>query len=325
MKFNIIKCHGSGNDFVLIDEYHNDVNISDAQRTQLAIFLSRRTGGIGSDGVIFVSRSKKADLMSRIFNADGSEAELCGNGIRCVARFAYEEHKKNELSIETIKSVYKVRKEQDLYNGVQTFSVDIDTVYLDTKDIPINTPKKNLINETIDGFFENINFFAIGLTNPHLIAFVPQIDSKLLEKIGKAANSNKDIFPQGANVSFCRRLLDDSLEVETYERGVGFTYSCGTAMSASTLALCLLDPLYYSKFISVYNRGGMVKCKAQKMHDQISITLLGNATFVFSSEVEYDFNQTSLKQFDGIADTDEISSYGNFVDYSITTLEKLQN
>ena len=320
---SIVKCHGSGNDFVLVDEYTNEFNLTEDQRRFLAIKFSDRKG-IGADGVIFFSKSKIADAKSRIFNADGSEAELCGNGIRCVARYASELHNKPELKIETIKSVYNVKREKNIYDNVFSYSVEIDTVSLISKEIPIVTKDEKVLGNIIPGFYEDMRFYGVSLTNPHLISIVDSIDLKLLGEVGKAANANKNIFPRGINVSFCRILNDTSIQVETFERGVGFTYSCGTAMSSSTLVCSLLDQEKFGKYINVYNGGGMVQCRAKMLGaDKYSINLLGNATFVFKSNVDFDFAHPELKSFGGNLNLEEVSDYKKLLDHTREILSNL--
>lgn len=143
VEINILKCHGTGNDFILIDEYNNNYNLDDETRRDIAIQACNRAKFIGGDGILFVQKSDICDAKMRIFNADGSEAEMCGNGLRCVGRYVIEMLNKESVEIETLKSKYWVKLQEDIYEGVKTVKIDIKSVSLDVKTLPLNYKKKN--------------------------------------------------------------------------------------------------------------------------------------------------------------------------------------
>ena len=291
MIINILKCHGSGNDFILIDEWSNGYKFSEKQRVVLSQALCDRNSLLGADGILFFLKSDKADAGMRIFNSDGSEAEMCGNGLRCVARYAVELLKKDSALIETLKENLEVKKLPDIFYGVKTFQATIKPVRFELKTLPMVLHKGTLRNEKIDYLSEELLFTALSIPNPHIVAIVDTIDEKAIDEMGKKANLNKEIFPRGVNLNFVKPLGENTIYVQTYERGVGLTNACGTGMSSSSLVSCLLGINKIGSVINVINRGGMVKCqpKIDKM-DNYSVELMGNATYSFEGQVEINFN-----------------------------------
>ena len=295
MKFPIIKCHGSDNDFVMIDELSHDYNFSEAQRSLIAQQLCDRKGPIGADGILFFVPSNKGDGMMRMFNPDGSEAEMCGNGIRCIGRLAHEVLGKPTFLIETLKGLYSMQEEQPIYGDIPTYSVAINTVSLNPADLPLLSNSATHVDQPLEKISPDRTFTAISLTNPHAIAWVEEVVRKELEEVGTKANTDKSVFPQGVNVSFCSPVNDTAIFTGTYERGAGITYSCGTGMSASTIASCLNGKVPFNTWIDVYNQGGMVRCKVERDENQQPsiVHLLGNASYVFTCDVS--INEASLQ------------------------------
>ncbi|WP_108671496.1 diaminopimelate epimerase [Peribacillus acanthi] len=288
MKLNLIKCHGSGNDFLIIDEYHQDISFSDEERALLAKALCDREKSLGADGILFFQRSKKADAKMRVFNSDGSEASMCGNGLRCIARYAFETLPNDRLQIETMKTILAVEKVTSIYEDIPTFKVQISPVSFHVKDLPLQIEQDTLINGEIVELSDNLKFTALAVPNPHLVALVTseQLQSNLQLEISQVVNGPNKLFPDGVNVSFVVPLEKGHIFVRTYERGVGFTNACGTAMSASTLVTCLQGFNDYEQDIHVYNPGGKVKCVVHKEANKYSIDLIGNATYLFNAEIE---------------------------------------
>lgn len=294
MKFPIIKCHGSDNDFVMIDEVSQNFNFSEAQRSVIAQQLCDRKGAIGADGILFFVPSSKGDGMMRMFNPDGSEAEMCGNGIRCIGRLAHEVLGKPSFLIETLKGLYPMQEEQAIFGNVPTYSVAINTVSLNPADLPLISEAVQHVDLPIQKLSPNRTFTAISLTNPHAIVWVEEVARKELEEVGEKANTEKSVFPKGVNVSFCSAVHDTAIFTGTYERGAGITYSCGTGMSASTIAACVNGKIPFNTWIDVYNQGGMVRCKVEQDENQqpAIVHLLGNASYIFSCDV--DLNEEAL-------------------------------
>jgi diaminopimelate epimerase len=285
-----MKCHGSGNDFLLIDEISNEYSFSEQEREKLALMLCNRNTELGADGILFVLKSSQADGRMRVFNADGSEASMCGNGLRIVARYVCEMLNKNEAIIETMKANLKVSKQGDLYPDVETYQVEISPVSFQLNDLPLNMNKQTLNNEKIEELNDDLTFTALAVPNPHLISIVKaeQLQSDLQKQISEKVNNPNQLFPDGVNVSFVKPLKPGHIYVRTFERGVGFTNACGTAMSASSLVSCLLEYNKLGEIINVYNNGGRVQCVVHQNDGNYHIDLVGNATYLFKAILDID-------------------------------------
>ncbi|WP_069470938.1 diaminopimelate epimerase [Candidatus Marithrix sp. Canyon 246] len=301
MKINILKCHGSGNDFILIDEYHK-ILFSEEQRKTLSNQLCDRNGILGADGILFFQNSDKADGTMRMFNPDGSEAEMCGNGLRCVGRFACESLDKHSVSIETLKGVSQVEKDQNIHPDVATYKAELSTISLNT----------DCINQILPALSPVFKFTEVHMPNPHIVAIVDNISDTELDTIGAKANQLPELFPNGTNINFCQILDDGAIFVRTYERGVGLTNSCGSGMSASTLVYCLLKHSPFGNTIDVYNRGGLVRCQATN-EDGYSVYLSGNATFMFKSSISL---SEDITHYFGEIFVDELQNYGKLLEMS---------
>lgn len=296
MQIEIIKCHGSGNDFLLIDEVTNDYAFSEGERSELAKALCNRDTELGADGILYVMKSTLADRRMRVFNSDGSEASMCGNGLRCVARYVCELLEKESAVIETMKANLYVQKEQDLFPDIPTFLVEISPVSFKAKDLPLHIEQDTLQNEPIPSLTNELTFTAVAVPNPHLIAMVDNehIHSDLQKELSEYVNGPNELFPDGVNVSFVKALEEGRIYVRTFERGVGFTNACGTAMSASTLVTCLLELNDFEKPVEVYNNGGKVRCVAHRDGETYKIDLIGNATYMYRTTVGIDPEEPSV-------------------------------
>lgn len=314
VQIDLIKGHGSGNDFLIIDEISNEYSFTEEDRANLARVLCNRNSELGADGILFVMNSEHADGRMRVFNADGSEASMCGNGLRLVARYICELKGLNEAFIETMKANLKVSKQEDIFPQVHTYQVEISPVLFNLKALPLNLNKSSLFNEKIEELSPELKFTALAVPNPHLISIVEteQLSSDLQKQLSEKVNGPNHLFPDGVNVSFVSPLQKDSIYVRTFERGVGFTNACGTAMSASSLVTCLLDMNEYEKSINVYNNGGRVQCVVHKLEDTYSIDLIGNATYLYKASVSLNLEEKTFT----------VSSRKNLAEQ--TTYEKLQ-
>ncbi|MEH7116826.1 diaminopimelate epimerase [Neobacillus vireti] len=296
MQIDLIKGHGSGNDFLLIDEISNQYTFTEEDRANLAKNLCNRDSRLGADGILFVMNSGHADGRMRVFNADGSEASMCGNGLRLVARYICELKGMNEAVIETMKANLKVSKHADIYPQVQTYQVEISPVLFELKALPLNLNKPTLFNERIKELSEELRFTALAVPNPHLISIVEaeQLQNQLQKQLSEKVNGPNDLFPDGVNVSFVKPLEKGSIYVRTFERGVGFTNACGTAMSASSLVTCLTELNDYEKVINVYNNGGKVQCVVHKLDDTYTIDLIGNATYLYHASLQVNIEESNF-------------------------------
>ncbi|GFZ30657.1 diaminopimelate epimerase [Clostridium zeae] len=317
MKIDFIKCHGSGNDFILIDELNESLNLTEENRRSLAIELCDRTGKIGADGILFVQNSSFCDGKMRIFNADGTEPEMCGNGLRCVGRYLIDVLAKEFITVETMKAKYDVKAVPEIFDGVRTVEIEIDTVNFNVNSLPFNHSKDTLINDSIPALSDHLLFTAVSITNPHVVTFINQLSRDEIVRIGKEGNTNKSVFPQGVNVNFVRVLEENSIYVTTYERGVGITKSCGTGMTASSAAYCLNNPNLYGTELNIYNDGGMIKIYVNKDDkNNYKIRFIGNGSYVYSSSANLD-DSLKLTSLSNIKDfEEEVASYDQFLNYT---------
>jgi diaminopimelate epimerase len=290
VQIELIKGHGSGNDFLVIDEISNEYSFTESERAKMAQVLCNRNTDLGADGILFVMKSDHADGRMRVFNADGSEASMCGNGLRLVARYICELLGLNEAVIETMKANLRVCKQNDLFPNINTYQVEISPVLFNLSALPLNLEKPTLFNERIEELSDELRFTALAVPNPHLITIVEteQIQGDLQKNLSERVNGPNHLFPDGVNVSFVKSLEPGSIYVRTYERGVGFTNACGTAMSASSLVTCLTGLNTLEEVIQVYNNGGKVQCVVHEKEGKYTIDLIGNATYLYKTEVTVD-------------------------------------
>ncbi|WP_181349078.1 diaminopimelate epimerase [Thalassobacillus sp. CUG 92003] len=310
MHIDILKCHGSENDFILIDEIKHRYGFSEDDRRGLTRMLSDRDQGIGSDGILFVLPSDAADARMRMFNSDGSEAEMCGNGLRCVARYIIEKLDQPQVKIETEKAVLSVKKVAPIYESIETFEVSIEPVSFDVGTLPLHVSTNPALEVRIPELTEDFTFTAVSMPNPHLVAVTEDyLESDLME-IGKKANQMKNVLPNGVNVSFVKMLDNQRVFVQTYERGVGLTNACGTAMSASSVVATQVGPHHIGQIITVLNKGGMVQCIVEHEAGEYTVKLRGNATNVYQQTLQVDLeNRTFQVDAEAIYFPEEIQSY----------------
>jgi diaminopimelate epimerase len=234
------KMHGLGNDYVVID--NRDAKISDREAGELALKLCKRRFSVGADGVLYVSNSTVADVKMRIFNVDGSEAEMCGNGIRCFAKYCYENNiaRKSEIIVETLAGIK--RTWLTVENGVvQSVMVDMGMPALERSKIPMAGQGK-FINEElqVDGDVYKATGLSVG--NPHCVIFVDSVDDFPVERVGSKIE-NHPLFPKRTNVEFAQVLSENEVKVRVWERGCGETLACGTGACATVVTGNLLKKL----------------------------------------------------------------------------------
>ncbi|WP_019515655.1 diaminopimelate epimerase [Sphingomonas sp. Mn802worker] len=306
MLVRFTKCHGSGNDFPLVDA--RDWSLSDGEWASLARVLATRDGPVGGDGILaLVVGDEAAAFGMRMFNSDGSEAETCLNGLRCVARAGFAAAGVETATVRLKTSHAQVEHVGDLAPGVYTVAETAGPVSLATADWPIIGAPERLIDAVVPGLSSQRAFTAIAIPNPHLVTFVDRIDEAELVAVGEACEAAPAWLPNRANVSFVERRGDTTLFVRTFERGVGLTNSCGSAMAASTYAACLTGRVEFGREITVLNRGGLVRARAEV---DAMVTLNGNATWEWDGEVEVDLASeragevTVLRRYD-----DEVAAW----------------
>jgi diaminopimelate epimerase len=313
MNLKLIKCHGSGNDFLLIDEITNRYTFTEEARQNLALSLCDRQKGLGADGILFVLESERCHAAMRVFNADGSEASMCGNGLRCAGRYVCELLDKEDIIIETMKADLRVASAPAIYDEIPTFNVEISPVFFDLDKVPMNLNYSRLVDQKIPEISENLHFTVLAVPNPHLISIVDAetIISNQQKTISETVNGPNNLFPDGVNVSFVHTLEKGSIYVRTYERGVGFTNACGTAMSASSLVTCLLGQNELDDEIDVYNNGGKVRVVVnRKENGQYFMELIGNATYMFEAELQLSLSHPESFELISQTDFNEEGAYG---------------
>lgn len=274
------KMHGLGNDYICINCLENI--LAENKLPQIARYMCNRNFGIGADGLILVQESTIADIKMRIFNKDGSEAEMCGNGIRCFAKYVYDNRiiDKQSISIETKAGVKLIRLK--VLNGeVQEAQVDMGRpIFDDIKNISVQNNYRIPISVNIK--VDDTRFIGnyVSMGNPHLVIFVNNVENIDIEKWGPAIENMK-CFPNKINVEFVQALGRNTLKIRTWERGVGETYACGTGSCAS---FCIA---YYkgicSSYVKAILRGGELNLNYNKQNGHIIMS--GIATKVYDGNI----------------------------------------
>ncbi|MBN8809580.1 MAG: diaminopimelate epimerase [Sphingomonas sp.] len=284
MRIDFIKCHGSGNDFPLIDA--RGIERSDDDWAAVARALADRRGPVGGDGLLLLTAGDADHAFGMVMrNSDGSEAETCLNGLRCVARLGFERLGIDRATVRLKTSHAEVEREADVAPGVVTVAERAGPALLDVRDWPMAITEHENVERIIPQLPSGWRFTAVAIPNPHLIAFVEAIDEAELVAVGRACEAAPDWLPNRANVSFVTVRADGDLFVRTFERGVGLTDSCGSAMAASTYAACLTERATFGRTLTVYNAGGLVRGCAEA---DGMVQLLGNATFEWEGSIEVD-------------------------------------
>ena len=277
------KYHGLGNDYIII----NDIkwNIPEKKKPDLAVKLCEIHFSVGADGLIFVCDSEKADIRMRIYNNDGTEAELCGNGVRCFSTYLYDNDivKKDEISIETLKGIIgaKLNLKDDTVESVQ---IDMGPPILDCEEIPVTSEgiSNKCVNEPIVILDKIFNFTAVSMGNPHAVIFVKaQLNDDELNMYGSTIEDHER-FPNKTNVEFVKIITEEECIVRVFERGVGITKSCGTGACASVVAGSILGILKKKTPITVHNDGGDLRIT----YSGKTVLMEGPVTKVFNGIIE---------------------------------------
>lgn len=290
-QINFTKMHGCKNDYLYIDCTKNEL----INPAKVSVKLSGRHTGIGSDGIILICPSSVADFRMRIFNADGSEAEMCGNGIRCVGKYVYDFGltDKDEVRIETgvrteeeestgeiPKNRIKILKLKIEEGKVVSATVDMGKPILTPSEIPVISDKDKFINEAVNVDGKDWYLTCISMGNPHAVTFVDDTRSLNLPEIGPKFEFNK-IFPNRTNTEFIKVISRNEIEMHVWERGSGETLACGTGACASAYA-AMLNGLADNE-VTVHLLGGDLIIKYDQNTDHIFMT--GPCETVFSGSI----------------------------------------
>ncbi len=280
MKLRFTKMHGIGNDYI----YFNAIDQKIGDPCELSKKLSDRRFGIGGDGIILVCPSNIADAKMRIFNEDGSEAKMCGNGIRCVAKFVYDygivPEDRTTVTIDTLSGVKTI--ELTVENGkAVSAKVDMGAAILKPVDIPMDFDGETCIDQPLRVGGKEYRVTAVSMGNPHCVTFAEDVDGLDLERIGPAFE-NHPAFPDRVNTEFVRVIDDHTLQMRVWERGSGETWACGTGACATVVAACLNGYCQKGEEITVHLRGGDLVIR----YTDETVVMTGSATTVFEGTVE---------------------------------------
>lgn len=278
MKLNFTKMHGCGNDYIYFNCFEQRIDHPE----ELAVRLSDRHFGIGGDGVILICPSEVADAKMRMFNADGSEGKMCGNGTRCIGKFMYDNGMLNkpEMTLETLSGI-KLLKFQIKHGQVDTVTVDMGAAILKPADIPTRFSGEQAVSVPLEVNGETYSVTCVSMGNPHCVVFVENVDTMDLEKIGPAFE-NHPMFPERTNTEFVRVIDDHTLQMRVWERGSGETWACGTGACAVAVAAVLNGLCSKNEEILIHLRGGDLTIR----YTDEAVFLTGSATKVFEGSIE---------------------------------------
>lgn len=271
------KMHGLGNDYVYIDAINQKIE----NESSLAKFVSNRHFGIGSDGLILICKSDIADFKMRMFNSDGSEAEMCGNGIRCVGKFVYDKGltDKTIVKIETLAGIKTlVLNTKD--GKVETARVDMGEPILEAEKIPVISKEQPVKNLELEAENKKFKFTCVSMGNPHAITIVENTKEFDVEKYGKILEVDK-AFPKKANIEFAQIIDKENIKMRVWERGSGETLACGTGACATAVA-CNLNGLTGRK-VNIELLGGTLNIEWNEKDNHVYMT--GPAVTVFDGEL----------------------------------------
>lgn len=275
MKFT--KMHGIGNDYVYVNCFEESVK----NPAEVSKFVSDRHFGIGSDGLILISPSAIADFRMNIYNADGSQAEMCGNGIRCVAKYVYDYGltDKTEISVETLAGIKYLRLQVE--NGkIASVEVNMGAPILEPKEIPVAVEKSPVVNVPVEVKGKIYHMTCVSMGNPHAIIFMNNVKDLDIEAIGPYFE-NHTVFPKRTNTEFVEVLDRNTVNMRVWERGSDETLACGTGACATTVA-CILNDKTENE-VTVHLLGGDLKIRWDREANQVYMT--GPATVVFDGEI----------------------------------------
>lgn len=270
--------HGIGNDYIYFDAFDG----MPENASGIAIKLSDRHTSVGGDGVIFVAKSDKADGFMRIFNLDGSEGKMCGNGIRCVGKFLYEVKgiQKDVLTVETLSGVKTLAL--DVKDGkVVSVKADMGRAELRPEKIPALFAGDSAVKVPLKVDNETYEVTLVSMGNPHCVTFLKDLDGLEIEKIGRKFEFH-EAFPERVNTEFVKVLKNNEIQMRVWERGSGETMACGTGACAAAVASILNGYCEKDKEILVHLRGGDLKIR----YADDTVYMTGEAELAFTGEVD---------------------------------------
>lgn len=276
------KMQGLGNDYIYVDMFNNRFNYSDEELSILSKKLSDRHFGVGSDGLIIIEKSKIADFKMRIFNSDGTEANMCGNGLRCVGRYVYDNEliKKTDIAVETLSGIRKVKlliKDEE----VKSVIADMGEPIFDLMKIPALCTSND--DSRVHLKVEGVDYILtpISMGNPHAVTIVKSVDDIDVNSVGELIE-NDFHFPEKTNVEFVELIDSNNIKMRVYERGSKETYACGTGASAAVVYTFLNG--ITNREVTVNLKGGLLDVNYNKRDNHVYIK--GPVNEVFKGEVD---------------------------------------
>ena len=276
MKFT--KMEGCGNDYVYVNGFEEKID----NPNEVAIAVSDRHFGICSDGLIIINPSEVADFKMCMYNADGSEGKMCGNGIRCVAKYVYDFKltDKDVITVETLSGIKTLKL--NVENGkVKTVRVNMGAPILECDKVPVKYDDEKMINKPVKVDGKTFNITCVSMGNPHAVTFINDTDNLEIEKIGPKFENN-EIFPDKVNTEFIQIIDKKTVKMRVWERGSGETFACGTGACASVVA-SVLNRLTENK-VTVKLLGGELEIEYNQ--DENTVYMTGPARVVFTGEYD---------------------------------------
>ena len=281
MRINFVKMHGAGNDYIYVDGMKQTIpNESEAAKK-----LSDRHFSIGGDGLIIIKKGNVADYEMVMYNSDGSRGAMCGNGIRCVAKYLFDNGYTDgeEFTVESMGAVKKIKV--NTVNGkAVTARVDMGKPILKASDVPVITNGERCINQPITIDDREFKMTCVSMGNPHAVMFIDESPKDFdLNHYGKIAEQSTDIFPDRVNAEFAKIVDRSNIEMRVYERGAGETLACGTGSCATAVAAILNG--YCDNKVTVHLLGGDLLIEWSG-NENDSVIMTGPAEYAFTGEVE---------------------------------------
>ena len=278
MKFE--KMHAAGNDYIYVNLFEENVEHPE----ELSRRLSDRHFGVGSDGLILIGPSEEGDFSMRMFNADGSEGEMCGNAARCVGKYLYERQLTNrrEIALSTASGIKQLSLTVNpVTNLVERIRVNMGGAILSANEsIHFQTTLPEMINYPVEIEGKEVEITFVSMGNPHAVIFMEDIDSLEIEKIGPKIEYHP-LFPERTNTEFIEIIDREQLKMRVWERGSGETLACGSGACAAVVAAALTDRA--APRVTLQLKGGVLEVEWDRDHNQVFLT--GDAHFVFKGEV----------------------------------------
>lgn len=273
------KMHGIGNDYIYVNCFKETID----EPEKLSILLSDRHFGIGSDGLVLICPSEKADFRMKMFNIDGSEGMMCGNASRCIGKYVYDERltDKTEVTLETKSGIKHLSLTVDS-GRVSAVTVDMGKAILTPRDIPVDADGNNFVDMPVEVCEKTYSVTCVSMGNPHCIIFTDEdTESIPLEQIGPHFENHK-LFPERINTEFVNILSDGTFRMRVWERGSGETWACGTGACAVAVAAVLNGYAKYDVPVTIHLRGGNLTITYRK---DGTVIMSGPATKVFDGEI----------------------------------------